>query len=766
LKEDIMKSNWLWFVANIAIFAFMFAGLRVLDDGPTPPDNGFNVERAFSMLETLNPEGRPHPAGSEENRRIRKRIEQALEKNDYEPVLQKEDFCTSMHAGCTALENVFAVKKGTGAGDDAILITAHYDSAPVAPGAGDDLAAVAAMLETARLVANESFENDVIFLLADGEETGLRGAMAFAEHSPEMARVKLVLNFEGRGVAGPSAMFETSRNNRQLINIYAKASSRPVANSLMYDIYRKMPNNTDLTIYKQAGAAGLNFAFSRGVALYHSSRDSAENLSLNSLAHHGDNMLSVLRQTGSLDLSSLEAKGDSTFVDLFGLTLLHWPAALNLPAALAAILLLFGIGARTNAFGAGPLAFGFTGALSLIAGLVFIGWALSFPLGVWPGIHPLDHPHPWPGRIALLAGAVLVAFISGTTLSVRAGIAASLFANWLLMALFALALSILLPGGAYLALAPALVFAIAGFAETFLRRGKPPILAAMLGLLVAAYMAVYHFLFFDVVFNFQVSYLKTPMLALTALASAPLLATRRSEPRDAAPKSATLITGAFIAIVMAIAATVAMFSQAYTENRPRSTNLAYMQGTDSDGATQARWRLFTFGPSDEDFIAAAGFPEAPAAFKRFGGRDSKARFLPAHNHDLAAPSLTIASDDVSNGVRIVKGRLAAGRAGPFFGVTFSPETKAKQFLVNGKVLIDEEKFLSGKLNQSFFNGFGARSLSFELHLVPGEPADLTLFEVSALPDDETGQAIIDKRPNNAAPLQFGDHAEVQRNYRL
>ena len=46
--------------------------------------------------------------------------------------------------------NLIGRLEGTGAGDKAILLVAHYDSQPNARGAGDDGAGVAAILETVR----------------------------------------------------------------------------------------------------------------------------------------------------------------------------------------------------------------------------------------------------------------------------------------------------------------------------------------------------------------------------------------------------------------------------------------------------------------------------------------------------------------------------------------------------------------------------------------------------------------------------------------
>ncbi len=81
-----------------------------------------------------------------------------------------------MFGTCSPVENVIAVKPGA-VGKHAILLTAHYDSAWAGPGAADDGAGVAAILEIARMAADfPAFDNDVIFLFSDSEENGLIGA--------------------------------------------------------------------------------------------------------------------------------------------------------------------------------------------------------------------------------------------------------------------------------------------------------------------------------------------------------------------------------------------------------------------------------------------------------------------------------------------------------------------------------------------------------------------------------------------------------------
>src|SRR5207237_10920349 len=96
----------------------------------------------------------------------------------------------------------------------ALLLVAHYDSAPVSPGAADDGSGVVALLESLRaLAAGPPLEHDVIALFTDGEEMGLLGAQAFVSQSVAARDVALVINVEARGASGPSLMFGTTSGN-------------------------------------------------------------------------------------------------------------------------------------------------------------------------------------------------------------------------------------------------------------------------------------------------------------------------------------------------------------------------------------------------------------------------------------------------------------------------------------------------------------------------------------------------------------------------
>ncbi len=110
-------------------------------------------------------------------------------------------------------------------------------------------------------------------------------------------------------------MFETGDGNRRMIRTLAQAVERPVANSLTYEIYRNMPNDTDYSVYKGKGVMGLNFAFSSGVAVYHTLIDDVEQLDRGSLQHHGDNTWGMLNALGDRNLMGVEAKEDAGYID-------------------------------------------------------------------------------------------------------------------------------------------------------------------------------------------------------------------------------------------------------------------------------------------------------------------------------------------------------------------------------------------------------------------------------------------------------------------
>ena len=70
----------------------------------------------------------------------------------------------------------------------------------------------------------------------------------------------------------------------------------PFTSSLFSTVYQYMPNNTDLTLFKQRQMPGIELRLHREpLPQYHSPLDNLVDVSSASLQHHGDNALAAVR---------------------------------------------------------------------------------------------------------------------------------------------------------------------------------------------------------------------------------------------------------------------------------------------------------------------------------------------------------------------------------------------------------------------------------------------------------------------------------------
>ncbi len=316
------------------------------------PPTEFSATRAMKHLETIA--AAPHPIGSAEHARVRDYLVGQIEALGLEALIQTETMVTHGNDGyrVAKVKNVLTRLTGTEAGA-ALLLVAHYDSIYHSPGASDDGAGVAALLETARaLRAGPQLKNDVIFLFSDGEERRLVGAEAFQKHHPWASDVALVLNFEARGARGPSIMFETGPGTGPWMEEFASHAPHALASSYSHDAYRRLPNNTDFSVFMRAGKPGFNFAFIEDLNAYHSRLDTVERMDPRSLQHHGSNALSLARGFGDVDLGNPKPATDKIYFNVPLLGLVVYSTWLAIPwAALlvvaASVLLYLGIRSET-----------------------------------------------------------------------------------------------------------------------------------------------------------------------------------------------------------------------------------------------------------------------------------------------------------------------------------------------------------------------------------------------------------------------------------
>ncbi|MEO6347498.1 MAG: M28 family peptidase, partial [Aquaticitalea sp.] len=278
----------------------------------------FSTDRALIHLKKISEQ--PHYVGSEYHKEVRDYIVEQLKNLGLQTQIQEGNTLTDWGTFVKP-SNILARIKGTD-NSKALLLLSHYDSNPHSSyGASDDGSGVVTILEGLRAFLSEhkTPKNDIIILISDAEELGLNGASLFVNSHPWAKDVGLVLNFEARGSGGPSYMLmETNGGNKQLIEGFKAANPDfPVANSLAYSIYKMLPNDTDLTRFREDGNIdGFNFAFIDDHFDYHTALDTYERLDRNTLEHQGSYLMPLMHYFANANLNSLKSDQDDIYFNI------------------------------------------------------------------------------------------------------------------------------------------------------------------------------------------------------------------------------------------------------------------------------------------------------------------------------------------------------------------------------------------------------------------------------------------------------------------
>jgi len=424
------------------------------------PPAAFSAERAMKHVVAIAQ--RPHPIGSAEHDRVRDYLVAQLSILGLEPQIQNATGVGTRSADAGRVQNILARITGGQSGGPAVLLVAHYDSVEAAPGAADDGAGIAAILETVRAVrAGVPLLHDIIVLFTDGEESGLLGAAAFVREHPWAKDVAMALNFEARGTAGRSLMFETGPGNLDAVRVLRTVPG-VTAGSMFTTIYRTMLVDTDLS---ELGTPALNFAFGDGADRYHTSHDDVAHLNIGSLQHHGQQALALAHAFANGPLPRPRT-GDAVFFELPGVGLVvyseKWAMLLALVAAALAVVVIIRSRRESARFGrdvvlGGAATIGavvLSGAAAYLAGLII---ALLHTIVPWGGA-PAWSPVYW-AAVAMLSLAISTAcYVAVRRRASVAGLHAGALLIWTLLSLAA---AVIAPGFSYLFIWPVLVVALA-----------------------------------------------------------------------------------------------------------------------------------------------------------------------------------------------------------------------------------------------------------------------------------------------------------------
>ncbi|MHA7627482.1 M20/M25/M40 family metallo-hydrolase [Corallococcus sp. M7] len=668
--------------ALTAALALHFASAPTALPATAPPEV-FSAGRAREHLARIA--ARPHPVGSQAHREVREYLVDTVRGLGVTPEVQATaaihpDMEEQSIPGAT-VHNVLAHVKGQDS-RGVIAIVAHYDSVPTSPGASDDGAGVAAMLETLRaLRTGPPLRNDVLFLFTDAEETGLVGARAFAFHHPLAERISVVLNFEARGSQGPSLMFQPGPGNRWLIQHLARSGAPAQASSLFDEVYRRLQNDTDFSVFLQRGKTGLNFGFLDGFMRYHARTDDLAHFGLDSLQHHGEVMLALARHLGNDALEPAPPE-DAVYFNA-GPVLVHHPATWAAPIALLALLAVAAViaqGLRRGRLRASGLAWGAGALLAATvasAAAVQAAWWLVLRIDGGLGVLPQGDAYHGTFFIAGLLALTLSTVVGVQALFQRRARAEELSAGALAVwAVLGAASAFAAPGLSYLFAVPALVGAIALGGRL---RGSPEQPSARGRLLLAMSAIPALLLWVPQVLNLYVA-LTLAMASVATLAVAPFFALLW--PQVFAPMARPGRTVALPVLALAcVLLGVGVVRERFDASDPRPSSVAY-----AVDATQgeAYWLSSDF----EVDAWASRFVSADAPARRLDSylprfwRD--VRVVPAPHRPLPAPSVRVTQDETRDGLRRLLLHVESVEHAPLLQVRFGAGTPLRALTIAGQ----------------------------------------------------------------------------------
>ncbi len=584
----------IWGLAALVVAVWLlavYAQSRPAPLGLDAPATQFSAARADAVLGRLLGDQQPRPAGSTANAAFRERLLKELSGLGVVARSHTSMSCSSAERygviACASVTNIVAgVSPGSG---KQVLLMAHMDSVGAGPGAGDDASGVATILEAIRALKARGLngEHPIVALFTDGEESGLLGASAFLREPLRAAKTGVVINVEARGNQGVSYLFQTSPGDSRLVDLYARSVPNFAASSLYAEIYKRLPNDTDLSPFLAAGVTSYNFAFIGNQAHYHTPLDRRENIDPRSLQQHGDNLLELADALSHADYEDLKGE-NAIYLDVLGRWLPRLPQSWGLPLSLGgfAMIALAGFLTRRERREIRRPLLAFLMPPLLLAGAVGVGFVLH-SLSAWiSGQADPSFAHPVYLRLALAFGAFAVAVLTARV--------AGPISGWRWFAGLAIVCAIWAPGLAPYFLFPVLIAAPLLLVTVRGGRGFALTVSALAGLVIWLSLNAAT----EPLMGLKVHVLFTVTAAFALIALLPLLA--RGKQRG---------WGLSVALSMLLAigfAVTAGLQPAYSSAAPERLNLGYAE---LDG--KASWLADPVSRLPEALRAAANFSATP-----------------------------------------------------------------------------------------------------------------------------------------------------------
>ncbi len=716
--------------------------------GEPVADNVFSTDRALTHVKKISET--PHGVGFDGHKAVREYIVGELEKLGLETQLQ-QGYTAGDWANYSEAINILARIEGTGNGK-ALLLLSHYDSSPHSSlGASDAGSGVATILEGIRafLSAGKTPVNDIIILLTDAEELGLNGADLFVNQHPWAKEVGLALNFEARGSGGPGYMLiETNQGNARLIREFTAANLKyPVANSLAYSIYKMLPNDTDLTVFREdADIEGFNFAFIDDHFDYHTVKDNYERLDRPTLAHQGSYLMPLLKHFSEVSLDDLKSSEDDIYFNMPFFRLVSYPFTWIWPLyflALAIFIVLLIAGFKRKTLLLAEVAKSFLPLLTILLINGLLGY-FSWPFLKWlyPQYQDILQGFTYNGH-AYIAGftALSTAVCFWTYQSFRRmntqHLLVAAIAFWLLVCG---ATSAYLPGAAFI-LIP--VYSLLAALMIYLYQPEPNRYLMVFLALPALWIFAPLIQMFPVGLGLKMMIAATLVTTMVFILLLPLFGPFR--------KKSTWGYINFLLFVICMVS--AHFNADFSTNRAKPTSLIYLLDADTKLAYWATYE-HVLSAWTEPYLKTEGSSQAPvpetALTSKYGTRFTK--IVPAPLKQIPAPELFKSRDTVIGANRLIDLVITPKRS--VNRLEIFTETMAFSEVSINQISLSQD-YLKARRSGKLLTHYISNNKETRLSMVMPREEDLklTLFEAS---NDLLDNPLftVPQRPDDAIPMPF------------
>lgn len=249
-------------------------GIKISEEHKYP--DRFISERAYNILKNLTALG-PRVAGSYVNEvlavnllknEIEKIITNAKENNVIQLDVQRASgafnlaFLDGMTNVYRNMQNIIVRVGSRINSSNSLLINCHFDTVSQSPGASDDGAGCAVMMEMLRVLSQSEkiLRHNIIFLFNGAEENFMPASHGFITQHKWAKEVRAFINIEACGAGGRELLFQAGPNHPWILETYSEEVPYPYASSLAQEIFQSglIPGDTDFRIFRDFGNVSGN----------------------------------------------------------------------------------------------------------------------------------------------------------------------------------------------------------------------------------------------------------------------------------------------------------------------------------------------------------------------------------------------------------------------------------------------------------------------------------------------------------------------------